>query len=72
MNNIYVELDIVNLSTKIRDYPFNLLSISKINGNLQYLKTKNIYEETFHYLLSHVGIEEVSVQTGLSLLSGLQ
>ncbi len=47
------------------------MSISKINGNFDYLKTKNIYEETFHYLLSNIDIEEITMQIGLSLLSGL-
>lgn len=47
------------------------MSISKVTGNLEYLKTKNIYEETLHYVLSNVDIDEVSVQIGLSLLSGI-
>jgi hypothetical protein len=71
VNNFCLQFDINDFTAKVRDYPFNLLSISKIDGNFGYLKTKNIYEETFHYLLSNIDIEEVKMQIGLSLLSGL-
>lgn len=47
------------------------MSISKVKGGLEYLKTKNIYEETSHFLKSSIFIDEVSVQIGLSILSGL-